>query len=367
MNKKTAAGFLSLLLIFVFCLAGCSPNKTQAPESKTVTVTDMAGRQVVIPTPVNQAVAIGPGSLRLYCYVNGIEKIVGVENFEKNNPTGRPYALANPDLKNLPVIGTGGPNSSPDAEKLVEVKPGVIFCDSSLDKAAADSLQSKTGIPVIVLSYGSLGTFDNTIFDSLAIIGQVMGEEKRAQEVIDYIKNCQQDLRDRVKDVAEEEKPTVYVGAMGMKGSHGIQSTQAKYPPFVLLRAKNVVDETGKTGSVNIDLEKLIQWNPDKIFIDEAGYDLVQQDFKKNPVVYKSLTAIKNGEVYGQMPFNFYTSNIDTALADTYYIGKILYPKHFKDVDPVKKADEIYTYLVGKPIYAEMARDFGGFGKLTLD
>lgn len=367
MNRKTVAGLLSLLLIFVFCLAGCGQNETQVPEAQAITVTDMAGRQVVIPTPVNQAVAIGPGSLRLYCYVNGIEKIVGVENFEKSNPTGRPYALANPDLKNLPVIGAGGPNSSPDAEKLVEVKPGVIFCDSSLDKAAADSLQSKTGIPVIVLSYGSLGTFDKTIFDSLKIIGQVMGQEKRAQEVVDYIKNCQNDLSDRVKDVPEEKKPTVYAGAMGMKGSHGIQSTQANYPPFELLQAKNVVDETGKSGSISIDLEKLVQWNPDKIFIDEAGYDLVKQDYQKNPIVYKSLAAIKNGEVYGQMPFNFYTSNIDTALADTYYIGKVLYPEQFKDVDPVKKADEIYSYLVGKPVYEQIARDFGGFKKLTLD
>ncbi|MEA1939888.1 MAG: iron ABC transporter substrate-binding protein, partial [Candidatus Caldatribacteriota bacterium] len=39
-------------------------------------------------------------------------------------------------------------------------------------------------------------------------------------------------------------------------------------------------------------------------------------------------------------------------------------PDRFKDIDPEKKADEIYTFLVGKPVYKEMQRDFGGFKKI---
>ncbi|OQY57143.1 MAG: hypothetical protein B6245_17375 [Desulfobacteraceae bacterium 4572_88] len=31
----------------------------------------------------------------------------------------------------------------------------------------------------------------------------------------------------------------------------------------------------------------------------------------------------------------------------------------FKDVDPEKKADEIYTFLVGKPVYDQMKKDYG--------
>lgn len=50
-----------------------------------------------------------------------------MENLEKQQPTGRPYILAHPELKDLPTIGQGGPDSTPDAEKLVGAKPDVIL------------------------------------------------------------------------------------------------------------------------------------------------------------------------------------------------------------------------------------------------
>lgn len=367
MKNKNLALILVVLLLGVFALGGCASQDSSTPEAQQITVTDTLGREVAITAPVDAVIAVGPGSLRLYCYINGMDKVVGVENFEKKDSMGRPYMLAYPDLAKLPVIGSGGPSSTPDAEQIVTVQPDVIFADSSLDKAAADMLQNKTGVPVVVLNYGDLGTFNESVYASIAMIGEVMGMEQRAQEVVDYIKGCQQDLNDRVKDVPEDNKPTVYVGGLGMRGIHGIQSTQAKFPLFLVVGACNVVDETGQTGSVMIDPEKLIEWDPDKIFIDESGYSLVVQDYEKNPTFYQTLSAYQNGEIYGQLPFNYYTANIGTALADAYYIGKVIYPEQYQDIDPEKKADEIYTFLLEKPVYEQMKADFGGFKKLTLE
>lgn len=115
-----------------------------------------------------------------------------------------------------------------------------------------------------------------------------------------------------------------------------------------------------------IDKEKLISWDPDILFLDEGGYTIVTDDFKKNSAFYQSLSAVKKGQVYGQIPYNNYATNIDTAFADAYYAGKIIFPKQFQDIDPIKKSDEIYQFLLGKPLYAEMVRDFGGFKKLEL-
>ena len=52
-----------------------------------------------------------------------------------------------------------------------------------------------------------------------------------------------------------------------------------------------------------------------------------------------------------------------TALADAFAIGRILYPDAFADIDPEQKCDEIYTYLVGKPVYAPMKKDYGAIGQ----
>lgn len=48
-------------------------------------------------------------------------------------------------------------------------------------------------------------------------------------------------------------------------------------------------------------------------------------------------------------------------LSDAYYVGKTLYPEQFADVNPEKKADEIYTMPDGKPVYGDMKTLFGGF------
>lgn len=368
MSKKVMILFVTFLAALAL-LSGCGQKagqeKTSSPEKTKIT--DLAGREVEVPVPANRIVAIGPGALRLVCYVNSADKVAGVEDIEKKQPAGsRPYILAHPELTNLPAIGQGGPDTAPDAEKLVSVKPDVIFATYLVDKATADELQRKINIPVVVLSYGNLATFDDDVYKSLSLIGTITAGEKRAAEVVNYLKNCIQDLNGRTKEIPVVKKPKVYVGALGMKGTHGIESTQAKYPPFLNVNASNVVDETGKTGSVMIDKEKLLSWDPDIIFIDEGGYSLVLDDYKKNPQFYQSLSAFKEGEVYGQIPYNFYTTNIDTAVAVAYYEGKVIFPEQFKDIDPVKKADEIYQFLLGKPVYEQMTKNYAGFKKLNF-
>lgn len=361
-------GIAILLTVSVF-LIGCgekTASEKDAEEQK-IKVTDLSGREVEIVAPAKKVVAIGPGALRLVCYVNGADKVVGIEEMEKNNSGGRPYFTANSNLlADLPAIGQGGPQTQPDAEKLVSVKPDVIF-SCLTDKEQSDELQNKTGIPVVVLDYGTLSTFSQEVYDSLNLIGKITGEGKRAQEVVDYLNKCKEDMNDRTKDIPDSEKPSVYVGGLGMAGVHGIESTYGEYPPFTAVNAKNVVDETGKPGSVTIDREKLISWNPDILFVDSGGYQLVMDDYKENPSFYKSLAAVKNGQVYSLISYNWYWTNIETAVADAYYAGKMIYPEKFEDIDPVKKADEIYEFMVGKPLYEEMAKEFVGFKKLTLE
>lgn len=368
MSKKLLILFAALLVIMLLP-AGCGHKngRQDGAAPGKAKITDLAGREVEVPVPANRIVAVGPGALRLVCYVNGADRVVGVEDFEKKQPAGsRPYILAHPELTNLPAIGQGGPDTVPDAEKLVGVRPDVIFATYLADKATADGLQAKTGVPVVVLSYGKLATFDDDVYRSLTLTGKIMNDEKRAAEVVDYLKKCLQDLNARTKEIPAGRKPGVYVGALGMKGTHGIESTQAQYPPFTSVNARNVADESGKSGSVMIDKEKLISWDPDLIFIDEGGYSLVLDDYRKNPQFYQSLKAFKNGEVYGQIPYNFYSTNIDTAFADAYYAGKVVFPEQFKDIDPVKKADEIYQFLLGKAVYEQVTKEYPGFKKLSF-
>ncbi len=369
MKSRLITIFISLVIVLSSSLVGC--NAATPTIAEDVTVTDLLGREVSIPADVTRVIAIGPGALRLYVYAGNLDYVVGVEQMEADSSTGKPYMLANPDLAKLPIIGQGGPNNAPDPERILTVAPDVIFSTYASEASVADELQAKTGIPVVVLSYGSASfgvtaLFGQGVPDSLELIGQVIGDDAKAQAAVDFLNQALEDLGTRTSDIPDADKPSVYVGGLGARGSARYQSTQGDYSLLNAINAKNVVDETGQSGSIMIDKEKLLDWDPDYLFVDLGGLAAVLEDYQKNPTIYESLSAVQNGLVYTQLPYNYYTTNIDTTIADAYYLGKILYPEAFADIDPVQKADEVYQALLGTAVYAQMAEDFGGFRQLNL-
>jgi iron complex transport system substrate-binding protein len=348
--------------------------KPGSDSSNGVTITDSLGRTVTVPENAKKFAAIGPGCLRLYCYVGDTSKLVGIENVEKTwvDYAGRPYMLANQNLLNLTIVGEGGPGVTPDAEKLISLGPDVIFTMYNLDISTVDDLQKKTGKPVVALSYGKEEIFDETAYNSLRLIGQVTGREERAQELINYSEGLKADLGARTKNVPDKDKPTVYLGAVGYYGIKGIQSTAGNYSLFKAVNARNVIDEdsanSGITGYASIDKEYLLKLDPDIIIIDSGGLGLVQEDYEKSPEFYQNLSAFKKGRVYMQLPYNYYYTNIETALANAYYIGKVLYPEKFSDVDVRTKYNEISTKFLGKAVYDDVAKTyFGGYQQLSFN
>jgi len=336
--------------------------------AKTVDITDMTGRKITVPSDPSKIVCIGPGALRLIVYLNAHDKLAGVEDMEKLNPGGRPYWIANPQLAELPRIGPGGPasiNKKPDLEAVLSVHPDLIFMTQA-DASLADEVQKQLNIPIVVLSYGAFATFDEKIYDSLKLAGKILNRDKRAEAVIEFIESARKELQEKSKGIQESEKPGIFVGGIGFRGAFGIESTEKNYIPLKWANAKNIAEGVAASeGShVFMDKEKLLSLNPDVIFIDGGGLKLVEEDIGKNPIYYKALKAFQNKGVYTLLPFNFYTTNVETALADAYAIAKILYPQAYADIDPEKKADEIYAFMVGKPVYAEMKKNYGKIGGL---
>lgn len=368
--QKLVIKMVAFLLSFAVLLGGCNTGtgNSAGNTAQEITITDLVGRTVTVPANAQKFVAIGPGCLRLYCYVGDVGKIVGIELMEVTNGlTGRPYARANPDLLKLPVIGPGGPNNAPDAEKILVVEPDVIFTLYNSDAAAIDELQNKTHIPVVTLSYGDTAVFDPALDKSIKLIGKIIGNEKRATELTGFFADCKHDLVNRTKDIPADKRPTVYLGAQSFRGTHGIESTSGNYAIFTAVNVRNVVDEAGINTYVMLDKEKLLDMNPQIIFIDAAGLPNVQADYKANPQFYQGLSAFKTGNLYMQLPYNWYATNVDIALCDAYYIGSVVYPDKFKDINVVSKSNEIFKELLGKELYSGVAEEYyGGFQQLSF-
>jgi iron complex transport system substrate-binding protein len=225
--KFKSSGIIFLVLGLLFLLVGCAKTDSQAKK----TITDMMGREVEVPQKVERVVAVGPGSLRLLTQMQALDKVVGVEEAEKRDNWGGPYNLAHPELQEMTVIG---PPHGGDAELIVAQSPDLIFFYG--DSGAAKSLAQKTDIPVVGVKYVDLGPIRHKLlYQSWQLVGELLNKEERAQELIDYTEGLISDLKERTADVAQQQK----------------------------------------VSSVMISQEKLIDWDPEIIFVDEMNLNLI--------------------------------------------------------------------------------------------
>lgn len=372
LNKLSKLLFVGMLSFSAVSLIGCeNPSNSDSSNNATYTITDLRGRTVEISNDINRVVCIGASALRLYSYVGDMNKLVGVENFEKgDNAPVRPYSYAYKDFfKTLNSIGAGGPNSSADAEAIITARPDVIF--SLYDNVdEMNNLQNQVGAPVVCLSYGGSDPFSEQVYTSLSLIGKIINNEERSNTVIDYIKNVKKDLNDRTKDIKDEDKPTVYLGNNTYNRGNGkFGDTLSNYACFREINAKNVLAGGNYPSNPSLDYETIITLNPDMVFIDVANISTLKAEYNQNKEIFEQLNAFKNNEIYVQMPFNQYYTNLEIAIADTYYIGKVVFPDAFKDVNPETKFDEICSTMLNKEVnyYQQVSEYFHqGFGKLDI-
>jgi iron complex transport system substrate-binding protein len=372
-------GILAIIvsLMIAVSFSGCVDNTAQNSDETvtTVKIVDMAGRTVEVPETVEKIVCSGPGALRLVTYLQAVDMVAGVESCEQTETEGsdmlysmtKPYTIANADyFKTLPTIGTKFVDGL-NCENVINVNPDVIILSMST-AAVADDIQTKTGTPVVVINYGEFESFkDENIVDSLTLLGKVLNKEERAHEVVDFLADAENDIKNRIKNVSDSDKPSVYVGGLNAgKGLQGIESTSGLYAPFEVLNAKNVAKSLESKKQLFVNKEQIIEWNPDVIFIDVGRYDHIKEDYHKNPDYYNSLNAFKNGNVYTTYRYKSYMIDIGTVLSNTYYISTVLYPEEFSDINPEEKADEIYTFLVGKPVYSVLSNNYPGFQNIDF-
>ncbi|WP_163338892.1 iron ABC transporter substrate-binding protein [Desulfopila sp. IMCC35008] len=365
----------SKLLLFSLFL---SLSLIEAPFAHSMTITDMAGRQVEVPETVFHVICSGAGCLRYLSYLGAQDMVVAVDSIEKRNSTyeGRPYALANPQFKNLPLFGEFRGFDNPERILGLNPQPQVIFKTYKDIGYDPDELQTKTGIPVICLTYGNLATQRAKIYASLSLMGKIIGREKRAEDVQSFFNRTIDDLNTRTAHIPDSQRRSCYLGGVAKKGPHGFQSTEPAYPPFLFIHAKNIACPPGQSGKplshASVSKEQIVAWDPEIIFMDLSTTQMGTKasgfhELEKDPV-YQGLQALKNNRIYTLLPYNFYSINYGSILADAYYAGKVLYPEKFMDIAPKEKADEIYTFLLGKPVFENMAKSFGKapFEKINL-
>ena len=371
---KLAAIFVAALAVFALTLTACGSNNAASGSASaasssaaaTKTVVDAYGRSVDVPKDAKTAATVGSGA-RFVVYAGAQDKLIAVTEMETTPAMNRPYAIAYKDLfANLPSTSNGNHllETNVNEEQLMDLNPDVIISSRSAEEC--DALQKDTGIPVIGITYQNQ-LFTDNVYNSIICVGEALGTEDHANEVVDKLKEWDADLKARTADIADADKPSVYVGAVNYKGAKSFTGTYANYAPLVELNAKNVADETGQKAAVDVDLEQIGNWDPDYMFLNAGNMDLMKADYANNQAFFDGLKAFQQGNLYTQPFFNFNGTNIDTGICDTYFIGATIYPDKFVDVDLKAKYSEIYTTLLGVDFYRAMQQSGMDFKSMSFN
>lgn len=373
-SLKPAAIFVAALAVFTLTLTACGSNSAASGSASdasssaavTKTVVDAYGRSVEVPKDAKTAATVGSGA-RFVVYAGAQDKLIAVTEMETTPAMNRPYAIAYKDLfADLPSTSNGNHllETNVNEEQLMHLNPDVIISSRSAEEC--DALQKDTGIPVIGITYQNQ-LFTDNVYNSITCVGEALGTEDHANEVVSKLKEWDADLKARTADIADADKPSVYVGAVNYKGAKSFTGTYANYAPLVELNAKNVADETGQKAAVDVDLEQIGNWDPDYMFLNAGNMDLMKADYANNQAFFDGLEAFQQGNLYTQPFFNFNGTNIDTGICDTYFIGATIYPDQFADVDLKAKYSEIYTTLLGVDFYQVMQQNGMDFKSLSFN
>lgn len=372
---------LLILTIGSIALASCGGGNHEIVEGPLyIEVTDMVGRTFEVKQASSQrVVCIGAGALRMYSYVADIENLAGVEDIDNekaantNRPkmfdgVARPYYIANKDFfETLPSCGVGGPQAqTAEAEKILSCNPDIIISEYE-DADKANALAEQVGVPVVTLSIGSKGVFDDKVAQSIDLLGKIFERETRSESLNEYIANEKKAIQDRTKDIPEADKKLTYICGLGNWGTTNHLMTSSNFYPLTVANIKNVASEVGVQGIGAIEKEKFVELGEkmDVMIMDSAAIKNIKTDEDK--ALIKETKAWKTGEVYLQMAYNAYYTNIELSLANTWFSAKAVYPSLFEDIDMNAKLDEITTKFNGKALSNEInayPNSFGGYQKI---
>jgi iron complex transport system substrate-binding protein len=373
--KKFVLIFMVLMVMFVLMM-GCSseqpvtgeeetgPSETEETEEPAVsTITDQSGQLVELPEEINKVATLCGCAHRFLVYLEAEDMIAGVRESEKREPLRSPWNMAISDIVfDIPVF------SAEDVETIIAQSPDIMVATQTADGFdffEHELLAEKAGIPLLILRpYVSFSAHRDNVFEAIEILGKVLDREDRAAELNDGIKAIISDLDARTNNIPESDKPSVYVGGKAWAGSHGIVSTSSMYTAFDFINAVNVAAEIGEENAF-IDKEALLVWDPDYIFLESTGLEQAIEDLKAPE--FATLKAVKNGNIYRIHPKIWTNTNYETVLVNAYYIGSIIYPDQFSDINFAEQADQVYKLFLGKSVLEEMIEVHGAYERLSLN
>ncbi len=310
-------------------------------DSRGLVVTDYENRTVILPRDATRIIPLVPSALRILVQVGADDRIVAVDRKSAAAKANMLPFLSKPALAKLPIVGD---RKEPNLESILALNPDLVVTSSTADKA--DALQRALGVPVICVV-----SEPDEDYDIIRLLGTVAGKKARAEELVAYLSIAAEELEAKVATIPPSERKRVYLGLFTNSGR--FTQTMPVYQSLMLAGGINVAGEVPAStswGSVEINKERIIAWDPEVVFVDwrETAAYLPKEGFLAD-ADFAALSAVRKGKVhYSQTSHD--GKDYAAALAEACYMASVLYPDAVSPeyaADVAEKAYGLSGYYAG--------------------
>jgi len=317
-KNRTWLIVLSIILM-VSILAGCGrgevPAASNAAATAYLTISDDAGRAVVLPKKPERIVVLSTSFLDLLYAVDG--KAVG----RPSSKTGEIPAAAQ-------SVAEVGYVYNINIEKVVALQPDLVIGFQGIHDKLIPILESNK-IPVLLVK---IKTYQD-VLDKVKLFSRISGTESKGDQAIQGV---EAKLNGILAKVPPQEKKVAILHATAksvtVEMENSITGNIAK-----LLKLKNVAAGSRPLDSdpdaTPYSLEKLVETNPDIVFVVTMGQTAeiekrMKADVESNPA-WATLNAVRNQKVFF-LPQELFLLHPGLEYpAAVEYMAKLAYPEVF--------------------------------------
>lgn len=322
-----------IILFLVLICVGAAVFCGSVSAEETKTFVDDVGREITVPAVIDAVSPSGPLA-QIVLYSFNPDLLVSISS--KYSADQQKYIDSR--VLALPVTGQFyGAKSTMNAEEIMELNKKLNI-DVVLDvgeakstmKTDLDTIQATTGVPFAFVTQNKL----SDIPQSYLKLGSLLGNETRGKQLSTYVSNLLTEFDTGMAKVGDKKVSMIYVTGVDGNSVHLIGSGENSYHGEVINYLANNLAGPAVTSSGLGDeytMEDILSMNPDYIIVaydaDHAYYNAIM-----NGEMWKSLSAVKNGNVY-EAPYGPYSwmggpPSVQRLLS-MIWLGNMFYPDVF--------------------------------------
>ena len=317
MKKKLIALLLVFTIILPFAACSKKTNSSQTSQTASSSVSiqmpekDRAGNSIDVPKNIDSIISLAPSITQTLVALGLGDKIVAIDT---NSATVEGIK------KDLPAFDI----MKPDAEKLVNMKPSIIFATDISLINGKDAFKTMKDLGICIASIPTSNSIQG-IRDDITFISQVTQTADKGKKLIENMDKEIEKIENIGKTITDKKK--VYFEIAAAPEIYSFGKDVFLNEMINIIGAENVFAD--KKGWIAAEPEIVVNLNPDVI--------LTNVNYIENPTKeilsrsgWENMKAVKDKQVYyiDNIASSIPNHNIVKALKE---MAKAVYPDKYKD------------------------------------